>query len=130
MDPTTTLTINSGMINFTSFAQQDSANMEAVIRGGTLDLAGQTAVINSSLHWEDTNRNDANYYNYLTGNNAFMRSSMVNADGLIKTGRNNVYLDTVNSFTPGSTAYVTGEGSLVLRNSDALQGISEVVVSG
>ena len=125
----TTLTINSGIINLTSFAQQDSANMTPTIRGGTLDMNGQTALINSSVFWEDTNRNDANYYNYLTGNSVFINSSITNANGLIKTGRNSLYLDNANSFT-GGNAYVTGEGSLILRHSQALNGLGEVVLSG
>ncbi|MCB1228575.1 MAG: autotransporter-associated beta strand repeat-containing protein [Verrucomicrobiales bacterium] len=130
MDPTTTLTINSGMINFTSYGQSANVNMTGIIAGGTLNMNGQTALINSSLFWEDLDRNDANYYAYITGNSAFMRSSMVNLNGLVKTGRNGLYLDTGNTFDANSSVYVGGESSLVIRNSDALNGVSDVFVSG
>jgi len=125
-----TLTINSGMINFANFAQVNSANMESVISGGKIDMNGRQAIVNSSSFFEDLDRNDANYYNYVTGYNSFMRSSIINADGLVKTGRNNLYLDTWNEFLPSSTLYVTDEASVIARHSLALQGISDVYVTG
>ncbi|MEZ0274182.1 MAG: beta strand repeat-containing protein, partial [Roseimicrobium sp.] len=125
-----TLAISSGIINFASYGFGNAVNTEATIRGGMISMNGQQAIINSGNFWEDLDRNDANYYNYLTGNSAYMRSSIINANGLVKTGRNNLYLDTWNQFNAGSKAYVTDEASLVVRHSGALNGISEVVVTG
>lgn len=124
------LTIESGMINFANYGAGNDVNTEASIRGGRLDMSGRQAVINSGSFWEDLNRNDANYYNYLTGNSSYLRSSIINADGLVKTGRNNLYLETWNQFLAGSKAYATDESSLVVRHSNALDGIAEVVIAG
>ncbi|WP_170157223.1 autotransporter-associated beta strand repeat-containing protein [Roseimicrobium gellanilyticum] len=125
-----TLTINSGIINFANYGFGNAVNTEASVRGGMISMNGRMAIINSGSFWEDLDRNEANYYNYLSGNSAYMRSTIINANGLLKTGRNNLYLDTWNQFIAGSKAYVTDEASLVVRHSGALGGISEVVITG
>ena len=123
--PGQTLTISSGMISFGSFGGSVStANMESVLRGGFLDMNGQTALINSGNHWHDTDNDN------VSGNNAYVRTHIVNADGLVKTGRNSVYLDTWNQFNAGSQAWVTEDNWLYVRHNNALQGIEQVNVSG
>ncbi|MFO1485304.1 MAG: autotransporter-associated beta strand repeat-containing protein [Verrucomicrobiaceae bacterium] len=113
-----TLTISSGIINFASFGQATSANMEAVIRGGYLDMGGGVAYVNSALTWSDLDRSDANWYNFITGNNAFIRSHMTNATDLVKTGRNNLYLETWNNIS--GNIYVSEQASLIPRHPGAL----------
>lgn len=126
-----TLTINSGIINFASYVRSNDASKGAVIgMGGMFNMNGQTAMIHSNNLWEDLDRNDPNYYAYITGNSAYIRGSIINANGLVKSGRNSLLLDTWNQFLAGSKVYVTDEGSLYARHSQSLNGISEVVVTG
>ncbi|MCB1209422.1 MAG: hypothetical protein KDK97_08855, partial [Verrucomicrobiales bacterium] len=65
------------------------------------------------------------------GNTPFIRSHILNATDLVKTGRNSLYLETSNDFT--GNIYVSEQGSLVLRHSGAL-GVGdsgrEVIVGG
>ncbi len=114
----TTLTLQSGLINLNSFVEANSANMEVVIRGGSLNMDGRLAIINSNAIWHDLDRNTANWYEVITGNNAFMRSSIVNAGGLVKTGRNNLYLDTANEIS--GNVYISEQGSIIARHPQAL----------
>ncbi|MCB1209190.1 MAG: hypothetical protein KDK97_07685, partial [Verrucomicrobiales bacterium] len=118
IEPGKTLTISSGIINYNNFVEANSANMETIIRGGSIDVAGQTAVINSNAMWHDLDRNTANWYEVMTGNNGFMRSSIVNATGLVKSGRNTLYLETANEIT--GNIVTSEQGSLVVRHPDAL----------
>lgn len=113
-----TLTINSGIINFNSFTEANNANLEPVIRGGRLDMNGQVAIINANPLWQDLDRNTGNWYELMTANSSFIRSSMVNATGLVKTGRANLYLETVNSIT--GNIYTSEQGTLVARHHGAL----------
>lgn len=113
-----TLTISSGIINYNSYAEATAANMESVIRGGSLDMNGQVAIINSNALWQDLDRNTGNWYELMTANSGFIRSSITNAAGLIKTGRSNLYLETANDI---SGLIWTGEqGALVARHPLAL----------
>ena len=118
IQPGATLTISSGIINYNSFVEANSANMETVIRGGSIDVAGQTAIINSNAMWHDLDRNTANWYEVMTGNNGFMRSHITNAAGLVKTGRNNIYLETSNEIT--GNIVVSEQGSIIARHPGAL----------
>lgn len=118
IEPGATLTISSGIINYNSYAEANSANMETIIRGGFIDVAGQTAIINSNAMWQDLDRNTANWYEVMIGNNGFMRSSIVNATGLVKSGRNTLYLETANEIT--GNIVTSEQGSLVVRHPDAL----------
>lgn len=118
IDHGATLTINSGIINFASFVESNNINTSAWIRGGHLNLNGQPAVINSSNSWQDLDRNTANWYEYLTGNNSYISSHIVNATGLIKTGANTLYLNAANSIS--GNIYVGDQGSLVARHHLAL----------
>ncbi|MDZ7618091.1 MAG: autotransporter-associated beta strand repeat-containing protein, partial [Patescibacteria group bacterium] len=123
--PGQTLTISSGMISFGSFGGSVStANMESVLRGGFIDMNGQTALIHNGLHWHNSGNDN------VTGNSAYIRTHIVNADGLVKTGRNSVCLDTWNQFNAGSQAWVTEDNWLYVRHNNALAGIEQVNVSG
>ncbi|MBN8419030.1 MAG: autotransporter-associated beta strand repeat-containing protein [Verrucomicrobia bacterium] len=113
-----TLTINSGVINFTSFVQATNANMEGVIRGGFLDMNGGPAVINSNAGWYDTDRDTPNSWEYLVGNNSYMRSHIINTTDLVKTGRDTLYLDTWNSIT--GNIYLSDQAGLDVRHPGAL----------
>lgn len=125
IEPGYTLTIDSGMISFGTFGgSYSSTSNESVIRGGFLSMNGGTAFINNGMRWHDTDNDN------ITGNSAFIRSHFVNTDGLVKVGRNNVYLDTWNRFNTGSDAYVAEDGYLVARHNRALDGIARVYVSG
>lgn len=113
-----TLKINSGVINMNSFVEANSANLETVIRGGSLDMNGQVAIINANALWHDLDRNTANWYEVMTGNSSFIRSSITHAAGLVKTGRNNLYLESANDIT--GNIYVSEQGTLVARHHGAL----------
>jgi autotransporter-associated beta strand protein len=126
------LKIDSGIINFATIAEVDiTANATASVRGGQLDLNGQAAIINSNLTRHLFNSNSGSGGGFLAGNSAFMRSPMINVTDLVKTGRNNLYLDTWNDLT--GNVYVSEQGGLFARHSGAL-GVGaagrEVVVSG
>ncbi len=126
-----TLTINSGVINFASFVQATSANMEGVIRGGFLDMNGGPTLINSSAGWYDTDRDSQNWYDFTVGNSSFMRSHIINTTDLVKTGRDTLYLETWNTIT--GNIYLSDQGVLDVRNPGAL-GVGgagrEVVLGG
>ncbi|MCB1208463.1 MAG: hypothetical protein KDK97_04000, partial [Verrucomicrobiales bacterium] len=131
LNPATTLTINSGIINFASYAEANAANMTGNIRGGRLDMNGQIAVINSAVSWQDLDRNTGNWYEINTGNSSFVRTSIVNAAGLVKTGANNLYLDADNQIT--GNIYISDQSSLIARHHLALGAGGagrEVVLSG
>lgn len=114
MEPERTLTVNSGIINFVSYQEGTSMNLDAVIRGGQIDMAGGPAIINSALSWSDTDRSDATWSNFLTGNSAYIRSHIINGTDLVKTGRNSVILETANELT--GNLYVSEQGSLYARH--------------
>lgn len=118
IEPDKTLTISSGIINFASYQEATTMNLEAVIRGGQLDLGGGAAIINSSLSWGDTDSNSGSWSTFIAGNNAMIRSHILNATDLIKTGRNNLFLETSNEFT--GDVFVSEQSSLYLRHSGAL----------
>jgi len=131
MNPAATLTINSGIINFASYAEANAANMTGNIRGGRLDMNGQIAVINSAVSWQDLDRNTGNWYEINTGNSSFVRTSIVNAAGLVKTGANNLYLDADNQIS--GNVYISDQSSIIARHHLALgEGAigREVVLSG
>lgn len=131
IEPGRTLTINSGIINFASFAEATTANMEAVIRGGSISMNGQAAIINSALGWHDTDANSGTWTTFNPGNNALMRSNIINATDLVKTGRNNLYLDTWNQLS--GNIYISEQGSLIARHPGALGAGApgrEVVIGG
>ena len=113
-----TLTINSGVINFTSFVQATNANMEGVIRGGFLDMNGGPTLINSNAGWYDTDRDTQNWWEYLVGNSSYMRSHIINTTDLVKTGRDTLYLDTWNSIT--GNIYLSDQAGLDVRHPGAL----------
>ncbi len=113
-----TLKINSGVINLTSFVESTSANMEAVIRGGFLDMNGGVALINSNALWHDLDRDTVNWYEFMTGNSSYIRSHIVNVTDFVRTGRNTLYLDTWNSFT--GNIYSSDQGALNVRHAGAL----------
>lgn len=127
-----TLKIDSGIINFATLAEVDiTANASASIRGGLLDMNGQAAIINSAITRHVTNSTSGTATTFLAGNSVFMRSPMTNVTDLVKTGRNNLYLDTWNDLT--GNIYVSEQGSLVARHPGALgEGAPgrEVVVGG
>lgn len=128
--PGSTLTIASGIINFASYAEATSANMEALIRGGNISMNGGTAYINSALTWGDTDSNSGSWSTFIAGNNAFIRSHIINATDLVKTGRNNLYLDTWNDIT--GNIYVSEQASLIARHTGALGRTSgrELLIGG
>lgn len=131
LNPSATLTIKAGIINFASYAEGPALNMSSNIRGGSLNFNGQVGYINSGLSWQDTDRNTGNWFEISNGGNAFIRSHILNATGLVKTGGNNLYLETSNSIT--GNIYVSDQGGLVVRHHDALGAGApgrEVVVSG
>ncbi|QIF04252.1 autotransporter-associated beta strand repeat-containing protein [Roseimicrobium sp. ORNL1] len=101
-----TLTINSGMISSGYFAI-GNASISTVIMGGNLDFNGQEAIIN--------NQNGAYITTSGTINSGSLeiRSNIVNANGLHKTGFAQVILDGNNSYTGLTTV---SEGTLFLRN--------------
>lgn len=113
-----TLKIDSGIINLNNFVEANSANQESFIRGGSLDMNGQVALINSNAIWHDLDRNTANWYEVMTGNSSYIRSSITNATGLIKTGRNSLYLDSANEIS--GNVYVSEQGSIIARHHNAL----------
>ncbi|MHB1082034.1 MAG: beta strand repeat-containing protein [Prosthecobacter sp.] len=113
-----TLTINSGVINFTSFLESTNANVESVIRGGFLNMNGGVALINSNNLWHDLDRDSVNWYEFMTGNSSYIRSHIVNATDFVRTGRDTLYLDTWNTFT--GTIYSTDQGALDVRHTGAL----------
>ncbi|MCF7788606.1 MAG: hypothetical protein K9N47_20960 [Prosthecobacter sp.] len=126
-----TLTINSGVINFSSFVQATSANMEGVIRGGFLDMNGGPTLINSSAGWYDTDRDSQNWYDFTVGNSSFIRSHIINTTELAKTGRDTLYLETWNTIT--GNIYISDQGSMVARHPGALGAGGagrEVIVGG
>lgn len=126
-----TLTINSGIINFNSFVEADLANLESIVRGGRLDMNGQVALINAGAVWHDLDRNTANWNEVMTGSSGFIRSTITNATGLVKTGRNNLYLETANEIT--GNIYLSEQGTLVARHHQALGegGVGrEMLISG
>jgi autotransporter-associated beta strand protein len=118
MDPAATLTIKSGIISFATLVESTNANTTPVIRGGFLNMAGQQAIINSASTWHDLDSNSGTGSSFLVGNSAFIRSHIINANGLVKTGRNNLYLDTWNDIT--GNVYVSDNNSLVARHHGAL----------
>ncbi|MGV3662239.1 MAG: beta strand repeat-containing protein, partial [Prosthecobacter sp.] len=113
-----TLKIDSGIININSYVEANAANLEFLIRGGRLDMNGQVAIINAAANWQDLDRNTANWYEVMTGNAAYIRTSITNATGFIKTGRNSLYLESANSIT--GNVWVGEQGSLVARHHQAL----------
>lgn len=113
-----TLTINSGIININSYAEANAANLEVIIRGGSLDMNGQVAIVNAAATWQDLDRNTGNWYEVMSGNAAYIRTSITNATGFIKTGRNTVYLESANSIT--GNIWVSEQGSIVARHQQAL----------
>lgn len=118
IEPGKTLTVNSGIINFASFFEGVGGNAEAVIRGGRISMDGQAAVINSALSRHAVDSNSGTLTTFMPTHNAFMRSSIVNATDLIKTGRNNLYLDTWNELS--GNVYVSEQGGLFVRHPGAL----------
>lgn len=131
IQPGKTLTINSGIINFASYIESASSSAEVVIRGGTIDMAGQTAIVNSALSRHDLDANSGSLGTFMPGNSAFLRSNIVNAGDFVKTGRNTLYMDTWNEFT--GNVYVSEQSSLVVRHPGALGAGApgrEVVVGG
>lgn len=131
IEPGRTLTINSGIINFASYVESDNTNPEAVIRGGYLNMNGRPAIVNSALSRHDLDANSGTFTTFMPGSSAYLRSNMINATDLVKTGRNNLYLETWNSLT--GNIYVSEQGSLIVRHPGALgEGGPgrEVVVSG
>ncbi|MFC5455289.1 autotransporter-associated beta strand repeat-containing protein [Prosthecobacter fluviatilis] len=113
-----TLKINSGVININSFVQAANANMEGVIRGGFLDMNGQSTLINSNAGWNDTDRDSGNWYEFIVGNSSYIRSHIINTTDLVKTGRNTLYLDTWNTIT--GNIYLSDQGVLDVRHAGAL----------
>jgi len=131
IDQGSTLTINSGIINFASFAEANTANLTASIRGGQLNLNGQAAIINSASTWHDLDSNSGSWSTFIASNSAFLRSPMTNVTDLVKTGRTNLYLDNWNDLT--GNIYVSEQAGLFVRHSGALgQGAvgREVMVGG
>ncbi len=113
-----TLTIDSGIINFNSYGEANSLSLEGVIRGGNLNMNGQVALINAGTAWQDLDLNDPDWFDFMRGNSTFIRSHIINASGLVKTGRSNLYLDTSNDFT--GNIYLSEQGALVVRHPDGL----------
>lgn len=113
-----TLTVSSGIINFASFIENVAGNAEAVIRGGSINVDGQTAYINSALNRHDLDANSGSLTTFMPVNNAFMRSSILNAADLVKTGRNNLYLETWNEIS--GNVYISEQGGLFVRHPGAL----------
>lgn len=131
IEPGKTLTINSGIINFASFVESTSANAEAVIRGGSLDMNGQAAIVNSALTRHDLDSTSGSFTTFMPGNNAFIRSNIINATDFIKTGRNNLYLETWNEIS--GNVYIGEQAGLYVRHPNALgEGAPgrEVVIGG
>ncbi len=131
LDPTATLTVRSGIINFASFAEAATANLSAGIRGGRLDMDGQAAIINSCITWHDTDTTSGTWSSFIVGNSAFLRSPLTNVTDLVKTGRNSLYLETWNDLT--GNVYVSEQGGLYARHPGALgTGAAgrEVVIAG
>ncbi|MDZ4289994.1 MAG: hypothetical protein U0984_18660, partial [Prosthecobacter sp.] len=135
IDTAATLTIKSGIINFSTIVESTNANTTPVIRGGSIDMDGRQAIINSNSTWHDLDTTSGTGTSFLVGNSAFIRSHIVNADGLVKTGRSSLYLDTWNDIT--GNIYISDLGSLVIRHSGALGEPAaegdprrEVVISG
>jgi len=118
IEPGRTLTVNSGIINFASLIESSNTVAEAVIRGGTISMNGQAAIINSALSEHDLDANSGTFTTFMPGNSAFMRSNIINATDLVKTGRNSLYLDTWNEFS--GNIYVSEQGSLLARHPGAL----------
>jgi autotransporter-associated beta strand protein len=113
-----TLTVNSGIINYATFMESTGGSAEAVIRGGRISMNGQTAIINAALNRHLLNSNSGTLTTFMPVNNAYMRSSMVDAVDLVKTGRNNLYLETWNEVS--GNVYVSEQGGLYVRHPLAL----------
>lgn len=131
IDQGSKLKIDSGIINFASFAEGLTMNLTASVRGGQLDMNGQDAIINSGLTWHDTDTNSGSWSTFMVGNSAFLRSPLVNVAGLVKTGRNSLYLDNWNKLT--GQVQVSEQGSLIARHPGSLGSVApgrEVVIGG
>lgn len=127
--PGATLTINSGMITFSSFGEGPSANLEPVIRGGGgfIDMNGQVGIINNAASWHDTDSTSNSWSSYIASNSAYIRTHITNATGMVKTGRGNLYFETWNDYS--GTTYVS-EAILVLRHDRSLGSSNRVELSG
>jgi len=112
------LKIDSGIINFASFAEGLTMNLTASVRGGQLDMNGRDAIINSGLTWHDTDTNSGSWSTFMVGNSSYLRSPLVNVAGLVKTGRNSLYLENWNDLT--GQVQVSEQGSLIVRHPGAL----------
>lgn len=122
-----TLKINSGMISSAYFTVGNTSNAATFILGGNLDFNGQEAIIN----------NQNAYYNLTNGtitnstSSLEIRSNIVNANGLHKTGFSQVILDGNNAYTGLTTV---SEGTLFLRNGRTALGVggagNGVVITG
>lgn len=135
-----TLKINSGVIQMYNTGVQNmqgaayNANLNMDIRsslnGGSTDFNGMEAQFNIGSIWAFYNTTDAiNAYRATDGDNNYfyMNSSIVNANGLTKTGSASLFLDTVNYYT-GLTS--VNQGALYARHDKSLGLSTRVNVTG
>lgn len=111
IEPGKTLTVNSGIINFASFLENNGGSLESVIRGGRISMNGQTAILNAATNRHDLDTTSGSLTTFFPGNSTFMRSSLVDVGDLVKTGRHNLYLDTWNEVS--GNVYVSEQGGAV-----------------
>ena len=137
-----TLTVNSGVLNFTNIGVQDrngaahntgtNADIRSFINGGRLDFNGNEAIIQANSRWVHYNTSDAlGAYRETDVDNTqvYINSSITNTggNGLTKTGPNTVYLQAANSYS-GDT--FVNHGLLYARHNQALGESTRVNVSG
>lgn len=135
-----TLKINSGVIqlfnlgvqNMNGAAFNSGFNMDirSSINGGSTDFNGMEANFYIGGLWAHYNTSDnANAYRTVdTDNNyLFMNSSIVNANGLTKTGGASLYLNAVNYYTGDTNV---NHGALYARHDQALGQSTRVNVTG
>ena len=134
-----TLAINSGQIVFAATGASDRGGASydgnrnqynwSFIHGGNLDFAGQEAILVNNGLWAHYNTSDAvNAFRAMDGDysEAYIGSSILNANGLTKGGAASIHLMMPNQINgPVNIDY----GSLYVRHDQALGGATEVNVN-
>lgn len=124
--------VNTGVQNVGGNAFDPNWNMDirSSLNGGSTDFNGMEAQFNIAGIWAQYNSSDsANAYrNSDYDNNYFyMNSSIVNANGLTKTGGASLFLDAVNYYTGDTNV---NQGALYARHDKALGSSTRVNVTG
>lgn len=113
-----TLTINSGILNAVSFAEATTANLDTVIRGGSIDFNGGRAYLNAAASWNNLDDGSNSWSTYLAGNSLYIRSHLVNITDFVKTGRNSLVLNTWNEIS--GNIYNSEQSSIYVEHPGAL----------